>query len=143
MLIWGSWRLVWHLVQGMPRLAINVTVFGSDVSLSPMLTGGEPLRIAVDGTEIWITEDEIMAADALMSALTPEQRALAIRSNTAINLVLGPGEDGVILAPERLPSSEMTEDEKVLLVALIDERIGFLNDDDAAAKRGARCATGL
>ncbi len=65
------------------HLAINATVVGPDVTLSPMLTGGEPLRVNVDGEATVIAAAEVAAADAFIAALTDDQRAKAVISDTA------------------------------------------------------------
>lgn len=124
----------WMLQFGGHHLAINATVFGPDISFSPMLTGGEPLKLTVEGEAVWITEDEVMAADALMAALDPAQREIVVRSDRAINLVVGPGQDDVTLPAEGLLATEMTDAQRELLLALIESRLGFINDDDFAAK---------
>lgn len=124
----------WMLQFGGHHLAINATVFGPDLSFSPMLTGGEPLHLAVDGQEVFITEAEVTAAQALMDSLDAAQRAQAIRSDEKINLLLGPGADGVAVLPEGIRGSDLTADQQALFLDLIGARLGFINDDDFAAK---------
>ena len=48
----------WMFQFGGHHLAINVTVFGPDVSFSPMLTGGQPLHLRIDGNDIFIAQRE-------------------------------------------------------------------------------------
>lgn len=123
----------WMLQFGGHHLAINVTFFGPDASFSPMLTGGEPLRVTVDGQQIYTTEDETKAAQALLDSLDEAQKEQAIRSDTAINLLLGPGEYGTVLAPEGIKGSDLDQAQRALLLDLIGARLGFANDDDAGA----------
>lgn len=120
----------WMLQFGGHHLAYNMTFVGPDVSFSPMLTGGEPLKITYEGDEVFITETELRAADAFMASLDDTQRNTAIRGSSAINLVAGPGEFGATIAPEGLRGSEMTEDQQALLIAVVAARLGFMNDDD-------------
>lgn len=122
----------WMLQFGGHHLAINATVVGPDITLSPMLTGGEPLHFTRNGENVSITGEEVDAAFALASSLTNEQRAVAVISDTRINLQLGPGEDGKTLPPEGLPGSEMTDEQKALFTDLIEARLGVLNADDLA-----------
>lgn len=124
----------WMLQFGGHHLAINATVFGPDIAFAPMLTGGEPLRITVDGAAIHTTGKETAAAQALMDSLDATQKAAALRSATPINLLLGPGADGTVLAPEGVRGRDLNPDQKQLLLAVIDARLGFANGDDHAVK---------
>lgn len=123
----------WMFQFGGHHLAINATFNGADTSFSPMLTGGEPLRISFDGQEIYITQAETAAAQAFMDSLDDTQKQAAIRSDQPINLLLGPGEFGTTLAPEGIRGSDLTADQQALLLAVIQARVGFANADDAAA----------
>lgn len=125
----------WMFQFGGHHLAINTTVYGPWVSFAPMLTGGQPTRITYRGEPIYIVEREVEAAHALLESLSAAQRELAVRGPRAINLLLGPGDDDVVLAPEGVPATELNAEQKELLLALIDTRIEFLNADDGAAKR--------
>ena len=123
----------WILQFGGHHLAMNIAVVGPSISLSPSLTGGQPLKYVKDGKPIYIVEREVTAANALLASLTPAQRAKAVLGTSKIDLVLGPGHDGQKLQPEGLAASEMTDAQKALLVGLIEARIGILNSDDFAA----------
>ncbi len=124
----------WMFQFGGHHLAINVTIVGPDLTFSPMLTGGEPLRIDVDDATVYITEKETMAAQALMDSLSAEQKAEAVRGKTAINLLLGPGEFGTTLAPEGVRGADLDAAQRALLTDVIAARLGFINADDFAAK---------
>lgn len=124
----------WMLQFGGHHLAINATVVGPDISFSPMLTGGEPLHLTVDGGQVFITEAEVNAAGALWASLSPGQQGIAKRSERNGFLMLGPGEDSLKLAPEGLPGSAMNEGQKALFLTMIAARLGFFNADDFAAK---------
>ena len=124
----------WMFQFGGHHLAFNVTVFGSEVSFSPMLTGGQPLRVSRDGEDIFITRKEVAAARAFMASLTEDQRKLAIRADRAIGLAFGPGQFGAVVKPEGIKGSHLTGVQKELLLGVIDARLGFINNDDHAAK---------
>lgn len=128
-----SATLPWMFQFGGHHLGINVTVYGADITFSPMLTGGQPLNINYDGKKVFITEEETFAAQALLDSLNNDQKNRAIRSDVAIKLLLGPGEYGTVLAPEGIKGSDLTDRQKQLLVALIDARLGFINENDNAA----------
>ena len=78
--------------------------------------------------------DEKDKALALMSGLTPEQQKAAVLGVEVRNLVLGPGEDGRMIAPEGVKGSALTAAQRALLVDLIGEWVGIIGDDAAAVK---------
>ena len=120
----------WMLQFGGHHLAVNVSFFGSDASFSPMLTGGQPLHVNFEGSEVHVTERELTAAQAFMDSLSAEQRSAAIRSDRAINLLLGPGGYGTVVAPEGLSAATLGEAQRELLLNVVAARLGFINDDD-------------
>lgn len=124
----------WMLQYGGHHLGINATVVGSKATLSPTLTGGEPLKFTMNGKPVHIAEDEVNQASALLKSLTDAQRDKAIISNQRIDLVLGPGKDGQTLQPKGLPGNEMTGTQKQGLLDLIKARLGMLNANDLAVK---------
>lgn len=123
----------WMLQFGGHHLAYNVTIAGPDLSFSPMLTGGEPLKISYNGDDVFITEAELRAADTFLGSLDETQRDTAIRGQRALNLVSGPGEFGVVIAPEGIKGSELSDVQKRLLIDVIAARLGFMNADDFGA----------
>ena len=124
----------WMFQFGGHHLAINATVFGPDVSFSPMLTGGQPLHLRLDGDDIFITQRETAAAQAFMNSLADEQKEQAVRAERPIDLLLGPGKYGATVAPEGIKGSELTAMQRTLLLYVIEARLGFMNDDDHAEK---------
>jgi Protein of unknown function (DUF3500) len=132
-----SVNLPWMLQFGGHHLAINATVVGPNITLSPSLTGGEPLRYSKDGKAIYIVENEVRQAMAMLNSLSAEQRRKAVISSRRIDLVLGPGHDGQMLQGEGLPGSEMTDAQKEQLLAVIEARLGILNADDLALAMAA------
>ena len=124
----------WMFQFGGHHLAINATVFGPHVSFSPMLTGGQPLRLHLDGDDIFIVERETAAAQALMDSLTDEQKGQAVRAERPIDLVQGPGKYGAKPAPEGIKGSELSAMQRTLLLDVIEARLGIMNNDDHAEK---------
>lgn len=125
----------WMFQFGGHHLAINATVFGPNVSFSPMLTGGGPLRFRLDGDDIFITERETAAAQAFMDSLADDQREQAVRAEEPLELLLGPGKHGTTVAREGIKGSDLTAIQRTLLLDVIDARLGFMNDDDHADRR--------
>ena len=124
----------WMFQFGGHHLAINATVFGPNVSFSPMLTGGQPLHLRLDGDDIFIVQRETAAAQAFMDSLADEQKRQAVRAEQPIDLLLGPGKHGVTVAPEGIRGSELTAEQRTLLLDVIEARLGFMNNDDFAEK---------
>ncbi|MBY5775020.1 DUF3500 domain-containing protein [Rhizobium leguminosarum] len=124
----------WMLQFGGHHLALNVTAVGPNISFSPMLTGGQPLTITYDGEETFITRQETAAAQAFLDGLTDRQRKTAIRGDRPINLLLGPGNYGTVLAPEGIRGRDLSVEQKSLLVDVIRSRIGFMNGDSYASR---------
>jgi hypothetical protein len=126
----------WTLQFGGHHLAINATVVGSNVTLAPSLTGGQPIKYTKDGTATTIQSvtTEVSNAYKLISSLDAAQRAKTVLGTRNIDLVLGPGQDGKTLQAEGLPGSAMTAAQKTLFLAVIKARLGALNDDDLKAK---------
>ena len=123
----------WMLQFGGHHLAINVTFFGADASFSPMLTGGQPIHLSIDGSAVVITERELTAAKAFMDSLSAQERAETIRSDRATNLLLGPGAYGTVVAPEGIGAAGLTPAQQGLLLDIVRARLGFINDNDYQA----------
>jgi hypothetical protein len=124
----------WTLQFGGHHMALNATVFGKDVVLTPSLTGGQPTKYTLNGVSVQPVIAEVEAGFKLINALDAAQQKKAILGSSFIDLVLGPGQDGKALQPEGLPASSMTEAQQTLLLELIATRVGILNDEDSAAK---------
>jgi hypothetical protein len=123
----------WMLQFGGHHLAINATFAGPRLTLSPSLTGGQPTKYVKDGKPVYIVETEVKQANAMLAGLDAGQKRRAILSPQRIDLVLGPGHDGQMMPPEGLPGSAMTPAQKAQLVALIQARLGILNDQTLAS----------
>jgi hypothetical protein len=122
----------WMLQFGGHHLGLNATVVGPRLTLSPSLTGGQPVKYVKDGKPVYIVMREVDQANALMASLTDAQKAKAVVGARLIDLVLGPGHDGQVLQPEGLPASEMTAAQKARFLGLIEARVGILNPSEAA-----------
>ncbi|WP_424952008.1 DUF3500 domain-containing protein [Deinococcus sp.] len=130
----------WMLQFGGHHLALNATVVGPNITLSPSLTGGEPIKVSFNGQTYTLVPQvplEMQAAEKLLASLTAAQKAKAVVSSTRTDLVLGPGHDGQVLQPEGLPASAMTAAQKTQFLALIRARLGILNADDLVQKMTA------
>jgi hypothetical protein len=127
----------WMLQFGGHHLAINVTFAGGAEVLTPTHTGAQPATYTIDGRTVRPLGDEKDKALALVAGLTPEQRKAAVLGVEVRNLVLGPGEDGRMIAPEGVKGSVLNATQRALLADLIGEWVGIIGDDAAAARMTA------
>jgi Protein of unknown function (DUF3500) len=124
----------WMFQFGGHHLAVNVTFAGPQASFSPMLTGGQPMRLNYQGQSIYIAQAEIDAADALLRSLNAAQKTAAILGDRPINLLLGPGAHGASVANEGVRGADLTAAQKELLLKVVQARVGQFNARDAQAK---------
>jgi hypothetical protein len=124
----------WMIQFGGHHLAINVTVSGSQNVLAPTHTGAQPAAYSVEGRMVRPLGDENDKAFALLNALTEDQRKQAILGFEVRNLVLGPGADGKMIAPEGVRASTLTPAQRAMLVDLTREWVEIIGDAAAAAK---------
>jgi hypothetical protein len=124
----------WMLQFGGHHLALNITIAGSRGVLTPTLTGAQPATFQLNGKTIRPLGRESDKALALVQSLDTKQRGQAVLNYTVPDLVLGPGQDGKKIAPEGLKVSAMNEKQRAMLVDLIAEWAGIINESAAAAR---------
>jgi len=116
------------------HLALNITIIGSKGIMTPSLTGAQPAIFKLDGKTIRPLGRESDEALALLQSLDAKQRSQAVLNYRVADLVLGPGQDGKRISPEGLKVSAMTEKQKAMLLQVIAEWTGILNDAMASAR---------
>ncbi len=124
----------WMLQFGGHHLALNITIAGSKGVLTPTLTGAQPAAFQLNGKIIRPIGRESDKALALLQALDEKQRKQAVLGYTVSDLVLGPGQDGKKIAPEGLKVSDMNAGQQSMLLDLIAEWSGIINESSAAAR---------
>jgi hypothetical protein len=124
----------WMLQFGGHHLTLNITIIGSKGIMTPSLTGAQPAMFKVDGKTIRPLARESDEAFALLQSLDVKQRSQALLNYKVADLVLGPGQDGKRISPEGLKVSAMTDEQKVMLLQLIAEWAGIMNDAMASAR---------
>jgi Protein of unknown function (DUF3500) len=127
----------WTVQYGGHHLAVNITIDGSEMTLAPTLWGAQPASYESAGTTSEPLCGETTKAFALVNALDATQQQAAILATPVKEIVLGAGQDGKTLAPEGISGSTLTDEQKTLLLDLVDEWIRPLNPDAAAAKLAA------
>jgi hypothetical protein len=124
----------WMLQFGGHHLALNITVAGSRGVLTPTLTGAQPATFTVNGKTVRPLGRESDKALALVNALDDRQGKEAVLPYRVADLVLGPGQDDKRIAPEGLKASAMSEKQRAMLLDLISEWSGILNEEAASAR---------
>jgi hypothetical protein len=118
----------WMLQFGGHHLAINLTLAGSLASMTPSLPAAQPATYSLEGREIRPLGKENDKAFALINALDASQRAQAILPYRVSDLVLGPGQDGRVIAPEGLRASALSPAQQTALLEIIREWAGIVTD---------------
>ena len=121
----------WMLMFGGHHLAINVTIVGDQMTMSPSLTGGQPIDYQWKGKQIRQVADEEDAAYALMDSLTDEQKKKAVVAGRYGDIKFGPGAKKIEASEEGLKVSELDAKQLELFKHLIATRIGVLNETHA------------
>jgi hypothetical protein len=116
------------------HLALNITIAGSKGVLTPTLTGAQPATFTLNGQTIRPLGRESDKALALLQSLDDKQRRQAVLNYRVADLVLGPGQDGKKIAPEGLKASAMNDKQRAMLLDLISEWAGIINENAASAR---------
>jgi hypothetical protein len=124
----------WMLQFGGHHLALNITIAGNKGVLTPTLTGAQPASFKLNGKTIRPIGRESDKGLALLQSLDEKQRQKAVLNYTVSDLVLGPGQDDKKIAPEGLKASEMNATQQAMLLDVIAEWAGILNENSAAAR---------
>lgn len=137
-----SEKTPWMLQFGGHHLALNITISGEQGVLTPSLTGAQPALYTSNGKTVRPLGQESDKGIALLNALDETQRKQAILNYGVGDLVLGPGQDGKTILPEGLKASAMNDKQRAMLLDVISEWAGIVQDS-AAAARMAEIKAGL
>ena len=118
----------WMLEFGGHHLGLNLTMAGEHGVMTPTLTGAQPAVYISDGKTVRALAEENDRAFVLLNALNDAQRKQAMLNYSIGDLVLGPGHDGENIQPEGLKASSMNAKQRAMLLDLISEWAGMVND---------------
>ena len=124
----------WMLQFGGHHLAINLTMGGSQASMTPSLPAAQPATYTIEGRTVRPLGAENDKAFALINALDNAQRSQAILPYRVADLVLGPGQDGRTIQPEGIRASALTASQQAMLLELAREWAGIMHDAFATAR---------
>ena len=132
----------WMVGFGGHHLGLNVVIAGQHGTMTPTLTGAQPSSFSKDGRTLRVLAAENDKAFALLHALDPAQQTRAILPYHVGDFVLGPDHPAAKIIPEGLKASELTANQRAMLLDLVSEWAGMV--DDAYAKpRMAEIRAGL
>jgi len=118
----------WMLQFGGHHLAINLTLGGSQASMTPSLPAAQPASYTVEGRTVRPLGAENDKAFALVNALDEAQRKQAVLGYRVADLVLGPGQDGRTIQPEGIRGASLSPAQQTLLWEIVQEWAGIVND---------------
>jgi hypothetical protein len=124
----------WILQFGGHHLALNLTIAGEHGVLTPSLTGAQPALYQFEGKTVRPLGQESDKAFALLNALDEGQQKQAILNYRVADLVLGPGMDGKTIQPEGLKASALNEKQRAMLLDLIAEWAGIVEQPFATER---------
>jgi hypothetical protein len=124
----------WMLQFGGHHLAINLTIAGSQASMTPSLPAAQPATFTFEGKTVRPLGDENDKAFALINALDAMQKSQAILPSRVADLVLGPGQDGKTIQPEGIRASALNAQQETMLWDIVHEWAGIEADEYATAR---------
>jgi hypothetical protein len=116
------------------HLALNLTCVGAQSAITPTLTAVQPAVFTQNGKTVRPLGAETDKAFALINALDESQRKQAILGSQFRDLVLGPGQEGIVVQPEGIKGSALTAKQKEMLLNLASEWTGIIHESAAAEK---------
>ena len=124
----------WLVQFGGHHLGLNVLIAGAHGVLTPTLTGAQPAVYQSQGKTVRVLAQENDKAFALLDALDATQRKKALLTYEVRDLVLGPGHDGETIVPEGLKGSDMTAPQRAMLLDLMGEWAGIIQESYVQAR---------
>jgi Protein of unknown function (DUF3500) len=118
----------WMLQFGGHHLGLNIVIAGEHGVGTPNLTGAQPAVYTAGGKTVRVLAAENDKAFALLDALDDSQRKQATLNYRVGDLVLGPGQAGKVIQPEGLKASAMNDKQRALLLDVISQWVGIVND---------------
>jgi len=126
---WG-WKLAGH------HIAVNFTVSDGRVGFTPMFVGSSPTTIEAGPYAGWMAmpHEAGRGIDLMMSLTDAQQNAAMIADVVADDVFEGPGRRASLEKYEGLKADELSVAQMQLLRALVDEYVGNVDFDSAAAQ---------
>ena len=116
------------------HVAVNLSIVGEKMTLSPAFIGTQPHKFMLGDQEITPMKNEIAWAMDFMKSLNEEQRAKAVVGDKRARIQAGAGKDGVMPEARGLACSELTPAQHALLLKLVGLWVNDLPAKPAAAR---------
>ena len=124
----------WAWQFGGHHLAVNVTVDGDRMFLTPTFVGVEPATYEEGGASFAPLHDELDAGVELVAALDATQQAAALVDDRPREVYAGAGQDGVMPPLEGARVGDWTEALQGMLLDLVEGWVGMLPEAAAEAR---------
>lgn len=126
---WG-WKLAGH------HYAANFTVSDGRVAFTPMFVGSNPTIIEAGPYAGWMAlpHEARRGIDLMMSLTDAQRKAATVSAEVADDVFEGPGRRASLDKHEGLKADELSVAQMSLLRALVDEYVGNVDFDSAAAQ---------
>lgn len=118
----------WMIDVGGHHLGLNVVIAGPNGVMTPTLTGAQPAVFTASGRTVRVLAGENDKAFALLDALDAAQRKQAILTYRVGDLVFGPDHPTETIVPEGLKGSAMTTEQRAMLLDVIAEWAGIIDE---------------
>ncbi len=127
---WG-WQFEGH------HLALNFTVVDGAINYAPAFMGADPAQVPDGRYAGWrVLADEVDLAVELVNSLSSEQADAAILTpELPERMFTAPGREDALREYAGMTAVQLTADQQVLLLALIDAYVGNATDPVARAHR--------
>ncbi|MCB1094926.1 MAG: DUF3500 domain-containing protein [Verrucomicrobiae bacterium] len=124
----------WAIQLDGHHIAVNITLVGESISMSPTFIGMQPHKFLFKGNEIVPMAGEVEDAFAFVAALSEDQKAAAIVAQKRGDVQTAAGKDGFIPEPKGLKCDILTEAQKNALLKLTAHWVNNLPAKQADAR---------
>ena len=119
----------WMWQFGGHHLAVNSTFFEEHITLSPTMTGGQPIYFQRQGKPVRQLAGDVDLSFTLINKLSPKQLEQAQISKHHIHtLISGPKATDVTPKKVGLCAADFNQEQKDIFIKLVLERVGILNE---------------
>ncbi|MGB6223234.1 DUF3500 domain-containing protein [Haloferula sp.] len=101
------------------HVAINLTIVGDEVTMSPSFIGTQPHRFLLGDEEIVPMKEETALGYEFINNLTEDQRKEAIQGAKRRRMLAGAGKDGVVPDLTGVSGKELTIEQRAILMKLV------------------------
>lgn len=116
------------------HIAVNITLAGEKIGLSPTFIGTQPHKFPLNDKEIVPMDGEVANAFAFVGSLTEEQLKSAVVAEKRANVQTAAGKDGFVPERKGMKCDALTETQKEALLKLVTNWVNDLPKKQAEAR---------